>query len=140
MKTTHCFVFTLLMLATSAFANVTVSTPNNGAAVGSPVNYVATATTTTCSKGVASMGLYVDNQLVYVVNGASLNTDWPFNPGSYNTVVEEWDYCGGATYTAVAITVSSQTGVVVSSPSSGSQVSAPVSYMATATTATCAKA
>ena len=139
MKTTHCFVFTLLMLATSAFANVTVSTPNNGAAVGSPVNYVATATTTTCSKGVASMGLYVDNQLVYVVNGASLNTDWPFNPGSYNTVVEEWDYCGGATYTAVAITVSSQTGVVVSSPSSGSQVSAPVSYMATATTATCAK-
>jgi hypothetical protein len=100
---------------------------------------VATATTTTCSKGVASMGIYVDNQLVYVVNGASLNTDWSLDPGSYNTVVEEWDNCGGATYTPVAITVNRQTGVWVTEPTNNGQVSSPANYVATATTTTCAK-
>jgi hypothetical protein len=139
MKTFYYITWMVLMLAACAFANVSVSSPSNGATVGSPVPYVATATTTTCSKGVASMGIYVDNQLVYVVNGASLNTNWPLNPGQYNTVVEEWDYCGGATYTPVAITVNSQTGVWVTSPANASQVSSPVPYVATAATTTCSK-
>jgi len=85
------------------------------------------------------MGVYVDNQLLKVVNGASMNTSLSLNPGNYNTVVEEWDYCGGATYTPVAITVSSQTGVWVTSPANNSQVSSPVNYAATATTTSCAK-
>ena len=42
-------------------------------------------------------------------------------PGKYNTVVEEWDYCGGATFTTLAITVSSQTGVWVASPTNNGQ-------------------
>ena len=54
------------------------------------------------------MGIYVDGQLVYVVNGASMNTHWTLSPGTYSTVVEEWDYCGGATYTTLGITVSGQ--------------------------------
>ena len=69
------------------------------------MNYVATASTTTCSKGVASMGIYVNSSLVYVVGGASLNTTLNLSAGTYNTVVEEWDYCGGAAYTPVAIKV-----------------------------------
>jgi len=96
---TYRFITVFLMMATAALATVTVSSPSNGATVGSPVSYVATATTSTCSKGVASMGIYVNSQLVYVVNGASMNTQWTLVPGSYSTVVEEWDYCGGATYT-----------------------------------------
>jgi hypothetical protein len=139
MKTCGCIIFVFLVLATSAFATVTVSSPSNGATVGSPVPYVATATTTTCSKGVASMGIYVNSALVYVVNGASMNTHWTLAPGTYNTVVEEWDYCGGATYTTVGITVSAQTGVVVTSPANNSQVASPVNYVASATTATCSK-
>lgn len=128
----------LLILTASSFAGVNVSTPANGSVVGSTVSYVATATTG-CSKGVASMGVYVDNRLVYVVNGNSLNTSLPINPGSHNTVVEEWDYCGGAAFTTVPITVSSQTGVWVSSPSDGATVGAPVSYQASATAANCSK-
>jgi hypothetical protein len=69
------------------------------------VQFTATASTSTCSKGVASMGVYVNNKLTYVANGTSLNTALPFSPGTYNTVVEEWDYCGGATFTPVKITV-----------------------------------
>ncbi len=139
MKTFFSNIFIFIVLATSALATVTVSSPSNGATLGSPVPYVATATATTCSKGVASMGIYVNNQLVYVVNGASMNTHWAFAPGTYSTVVEEWDYCGGATYTTLGITVSSQTGVFVTSPANNSQVASPVNYVATATTTTCSK-
>src|SRR6266699_2182090 len=103
MRVSYYAICILAMLGTCAFADVNVSRPTNGATVSSPVNYVATATTNTCSKGVASMGIYVNNQLVYVVNGASLNTNLNFNPGAYNTVVEEWDYCGGATFTPIRI-------------------------------------
>src|SRR5271166_2603693 len=139
MKTSHCALFTFLMLTACAFANVSVSLPTNNSIVGSPVHYVATATTNTCSQGVASMGIYVNDQLVYVVGGAALNTHLALDPARYNTVVEEWDYCGGATYTPVAITVTNQTGVWVSSPANNSKVSSPVNYVATATTSNCSK-
>ena len=139
MKTVSRIIFAFIALATPALANVTVSSPSNGATIGSPVPYVATATTSTCSKGVASMGIYVNNQLVYVVNGASMNTHWTLAPGSYSTVVEEWDYCGGATYTTLAITVSSQSGVYVTSPANNAQVTSPVNYVASSTASTCSK-
>jgi hypothetical protein len=51
------------------------------------------------------MGVYVDNQLVKTVSGASLNTALDIGAGTHNTVVEEWDYCGGASYTPVNVTV-----------------------------------
>ena len=139
MKNYYFPICTFLILATSALANVSVSSPSNGATVGSPVHYVATASTTTCSKGVASMGIYVNNVLVYVVNGTSMNTSWPLAPGTYGTVVEEWDYCGGATFKSLTITVASQTGVWVTSPTNNSKVSSPANYVATASTTTCSK-
>ncbi len=140
MKKNLLFIYVATVLAIPAFAGVTVNSPANGSSVGSPVHYSATATTSSCSKGVASMGLYVDNSLVYVQNGASLDTDWSLSPGSYNTVVEEWDYCGGASYTPIAITVTggNQSGVSVTSPTNGSTDQSPVNYIATATT-TCSK-
>src|ERR1700759_5649344 len=95
----------VLMVAAPAFGNVSVTSPASGATVTSPVHYVATATTTTCSKGVASIGVYVDNQKIYVVKGASLNTSITMSPGSHNTTVEEWDNCGGATVDHIALTV-----------------------------------
>src|SRR5579864_1331211 len=98
---TFCFAICIfLVLATSAFADVQVSSPSNGATVSSPVHYVATATST-CPQGVASMGIYVDNHLVYVVNGAKMDHNQSISSGKHHTVVEEWDHCGGATYTPV---------------------------------------
>ena len=131
----------LFLCAASAFATVTVSRPASGATVSSPVPYVASATTSTCSKGVASMGIYVDNKLTYVVDAATMNTTLTLSPGTYSTVVEEWDKCGGASYTPVNITVSSGTltGVVVTAPTPNSTVTSPVTYQATASTSTCSK-
>jgi phospholipase C len=124
----------------TAFATVNVTSPTPNSTVNSPVHYVATATTT-CSTGVASMGVYVNNQLVYTVNGASLNTNISMANGDEHTVVEEWDRCGGASYTSVNIVVGSaptSTKVTVTSPTPGSTVTSPVHYVATAQTATCA--
>lgn len=98
------FSFIISVLTTSALATVFVQSPANNSTVGAPVQYVASATTT-CAKGVASMGIYVSNQLNYVSQGASLNTYLMLYPGSYDTVVEEWDHCGGATYTHVRVNV-----------------------------------
>jgi len=127
-------------LTTSAFAGVKVINPGNAATVQSPVHFVATATTA-CSKGVSAMGIYTaPSQLAYVVNGASLDTNLALSPGTYNTVVQEWDNCGGAAKTPITITVTSggESGVYVTSPADNGTVTSPVTFVATATT-TCAK-
>src|SRR5947209_13133628 len=85
--------------AQAAFASVSVSSPTNGGTVQSPVHFVATGSST-CSKGVASMGIYTaPGVLAYTASGSKLDTQLSLNAGTYNTVVEEWDYCGGATST-----------------------------------------
>jgi major membrane immunogen (membrane-anchored lipoprotein) len=128
-----------LLCAPTAFAGVIVSSPANGAAVQGPVPYRASATAPSCSKGVGSMGIYTaPGVLAYVVDGASLNTELNLNPGTYNTVVEEWDNCGGAATTPVTITVSGQSGVQVSSPANHSTVSSPVSFVSSSATS-CSK-
>jgi len=134
-------VFMIMCLAgmavPAAFAGVSVSAPGNGATVQSPVHYIASATSS-CSKGVASMGIYTaSGALAYTVQGNILNTNLNLNPGTYHTVVEEWDYCGGATTTPITITVSnasssSSSDVQVSSPANDATVGNPVSFVATA--------
>jgi len=106
----------LLLLVSSAFAGVTVTSPTNNSTVSSPVKYVASATTS-CSKGIAAMGIYsAPGVLAYKVNGASLNTTLSLSAGTYSTVVQDWDNCGGSAKTPVTITVSgSGTGKVPAS-------------------------
>ncbi len=100
MKIFTSALFSIFLLAVPAFATVSVSSPGSGATVSSPATFVATATTS-CSSGVASMGVYVDNALTTVVNGSSINTAVAMSAGTHNTVVEEWDRCGGATFTPI---------------------------------------
>lgn len=137
MKPYPCFLLILLGCAIPACADVTASAPLSGEVAASPVQYTARATTTTCSQGVASMGIYINNQLIYVVNGTQLNTQIAMNTGPEHTVVEEWDYCGGATYTTRDITVEASGTPAVSSPASGATVTSPVQYTATAVADSC---
>lgn len=106
MKYFSLALFLSAAIATPSFATVTVSSPVAGSKVTSPVHYVATATAPSCSKGVAAMGIYVDNKLVYTVHKNELNTEIKLAAGVENTVVQEWDKCGGpSTYTKVKLTV-----------------------------------
>ncbi len=130
----------VLCSATLTFAGVSVTAPANGSTVSSTVQYVASATTS-CTKGVSAMGIYTGpNQLVYTISGAKINTLLTLNPGVYNTTVEEWDNCGGASTTPVTITVGSGggSGVTVTAPQKNSTVSSTVQYVASATSA-CSK-
>jgi len=129
-------IFMCILAAVPAFAGVTITSPGNGSTVASSVNFVASSNTS-CSRGVASMGIYpAPYQLAYTVGGSYLNTSLNFNPGTYNVVVEEWDYCGGATTSTVTIYVKSgQSGVYVTSPANNSTVGSPTNFAATATTA-----
>lgn len=81
MKSFRYIVASLVLSAAPALASVSVSSPTSGATVSSPVSYVATASTTTCAKGVASMGIYVNNTLVYVVDAAKMNTTLSLGAG-----------------------------------------------------------
>jgi hypothetical protein len=141
LKPLTLFVCLTAFFAVSAFANVSVSSPSNDGTYSGAVQFTATGTTTTCSKGVGSMGIYTaPGVLAHVENGSSLDTTLSLNPGTYNTVITEWDNCGGATTAAVTITVKSAeaSGVSVSAPGDGSTVGSPVNFKATATT-TCSK-
>jgi hypothetical protein len=138
-KSAGVFACLLAIFASSASAGVTVTSPTNGANLQGSVHYAATATTTSCSKGVGSMGIYTaPGVLAYVQNGASLSTNLNLNPGTYNTVVEAWDNCGGASTTPINITVTGQSGVYVTSPANNAAVGSPVNFTATAST-TCAQ-
>src|ERR1700689_453836 len=69
-------------LATSAFGGVVVSAPANGATVSGSVQFIATAASPACAKGVASVGIYTAPYvLAYVTSGTQLNTTLSLNPG-----------------------------------------------------------
>jgi len=96
----------LFALALPAFSIVTVSSPGNGSTSTSPVHFVATGSSPACSKGVAAMGIYTaPNVLAYKVNGSSLNTNLNLNSGTHDVTIKQWDNCGWAAGTNVAVTV-----------------------------------
>ena len=133
MKYLNLPLLALVSLPAAAWAGVTVTSPLNGETVGVSAKYTASSTTSTCSKGVASMGVYVDDKLIYVVDGHELNTEIALTSGNHNTVVQEWDKCGGSTFTPVAVTVATRSGVAVTSPAANSTVNMIATYAATAT-------
>lgn len=129
------FVFLLaLSWAPWALATVSVSAPTNGSSVATTVQYVASATTS-CAAGVSAIGIYsAPGDLAYSTPGNHLDTELFFNPGTYNTVVQEWDNCGGSSTTPVTLHVSGAAGgqVTVSAPAANSTVGKTVQYVASA--------
>ena len=107
-----CVLFFLFAaLASPALAGVWVTAPINGSTVSTSVYYSATAQSPACPKGVAAMGIYTaPYKLAYVVSGAKLSTTLSLSPGTYNTVVQEWDNCGWSATARVTITVGGSSG------------------------------
>lgn len=136
-KVLYAFL-TLMLAAVPAFATVTVSAPANGEMVGSTVPFYATANTTTCSRGVAAVGVYVDGSLKYKVGGTVINTTLSLPLGWHTAVLQEWDYCGGATSVSRSVDINNASAVHVSYPANGATVGSPASFVASATT-TCYK-
>ncbi len=102
-----------LTLNLAAFATtpvVTVTLPRGGSTDSSPVNFIASASSPDCSKGIAAMRIYTAPGVgAYTTDSDSLNVDIPLGAGTYNTVVQAWDNCGGVGKTPVTITVQGST-------------------------------
>ena len=128
----------VLLCVSPLLASVTLTSPVNGTTSSSPVHFAASATST-CRKGVTTMGIYVNNQLSYTTHGSNLDTQLTLAVGSYHTVVQAWDHCGDSSTTAADITVGNSGGVTVTSPASGSKVTSPVTFIANAQTTACAQ-
>lgn len=131
--------FTVLSTLT-AFADVSVSSPSNGATVGSPVHVVASAS---AASGIAAIRVWVDDNSVYLAYSSSIDTSVPMSQGSHYVVVQAWDNYGNASKQVMTINVAgsatptSATGtsgaVNVSSPTAGQTVGSPTHFVASAT-------
>jgi len=130
-------VFAFFAVSANAIPTVTVISPKAGISAGSPVFYEAYATSPACSQGIASMRIYTaDHVGPFTVKGAHLETFIKLSPGSYTTVVQAWDNCGGVGKTAVNLTVNANSGVTVFMPTV-SPASWPVHIAASAQNPAC---
>jgi hypothetical protein len=103
---------TAALPATSCGGGVTVTSPQNGATVASPVHFVASAM---ASNGnyIVSMHILVDGVSKYQVNAASLDTQLAIAAGTHSVVVEAWDNLG-TLYKSSTLSITVTTGTVVS--------------------------
>lgn len=84
---------------------VTITSPRNNAQTMSPVNFVASAVTKGCPQGISSMRIYSAPFVsAFTGGGHKINTYITLAPGTYNAVVQAWDYCGRVGKTNVTIT------------------------------------
>jgi hypothetical protein len=97
-------LLTTMTLATASFAGVTVSSPAAGSTLGSPVHFVASATST---HPITAMRIYVDSVSVYLVSASSLDTSVAMSAGSHSIIVQAWDSTGAVSKTPLTLTVSS---------------------------------
>ncbi|HSK45352.1 MAG TPA: Ig-like domain-containing protein, partial [Candidatus Binatia bacterium] len=130
-----------ISLAAVSFAGVTISSPQNGATVSSPVHVVAAATS---ANTITFMRIYVDSVSVYGKAVSRIDTFVSIAAGKHTLVVQSWDSKNLVSKAAIAITVSTAppgtptptppttSGVVISSPANGATVASPVHVVASA--------
>ena len=106
MKNAIRLLIATLTLATASFAGVTVSSPTAGSTAGSPVHFVASATS---ANPITAMRIYVDSISVYLISASSLNTSVTVSAGTHSVVVQAWDSTGAVFKTALNLTVSGTT-------------------------------
>ncbi len=131
-----------LLLSARLFAApaLTVSSPQDGWKVNSPVYFAASATSPTCAKGIATIRIYAaPHMAVFSVDAAQFETFVNLKPGTYDTVVQAWDNCGDVTKVQRKVTVISTAGVTVYSPANRSEVSSPARFVASASSPGCAE-
>jgi len=99
-------LITTLTLATASFAGVSVTSPATGSTSGSPVHFVASATST---HPVTAMRIYVDNVSVYLVSASKLDASLAVGAGTHSVVVQAWDSTGAVFKAPMTLTVTGTT-------------------------------
>src|SRR5438445_1718592 len=92
---------------------VSVSSPASGAAVGSPVHFVASAS---AANPISAMMIYVDNSSVYTTKTATVDTYLTLGSGNHYVVTQAWDTSGAVYKDARSISVSGTTSAPAPAP------------------------
>jgi 6-phosphogluconolactonase (cycloisomerase 2 family) len=131
-------IFLLFVSAVFAAPAVTVISPTGGGSVGSPIFYEAYATSAGCAGGISAIRIYTAPHVSpFTANGSHLQTFIKLNPGTYETVVQAFDNCGGVAKANVDITVDATAHVTVFLPSARTAAT-PVHLAASAQSPDCA--
>ena len=85
---------------------VSVSSPADGSNVGSPVQFMASATPSQ-GRVIAAMRIYADSQSAFTVNASSLNTSLSLANGGHFIVIQAWDNTGAVYKKVLNINVGS---------------------------------
>src|ERR1700745_1568195 len=110
MKSVVPTIFLLASFASASTSNgiITITSPNNGSSVATPVTVTANAVPpSTCPAGIMSMRVYPTyGNLLFKTSTTSFSTSFILKPGSYsNFTVQELDKCGGSSKVVINITV-----------------------------------
>jgi len=105
----------ILLFSISSFASVSISSPSSGSTVGSPVHFVATATS---SHAITHFNVYVDGTKLYGVNASKLDAYVSVSAGSHKAVIKAWDSTGASQYASVGFSVGSSSSSTTSTTSS----------------------
>ena len=116
MKNAIRLMIATLTLATASFAGVTVSSPTSGSTSGSPVHFVASATS---ANPITAMRIYVDSISVYLISASKLDTYVPIATGGHSVVVQAWDSTGAVFKASLSMTVSGTAPTPTPTPTSG---------------------
>jgi DNA-binding beta-propeller fold protein YncE len=120
-----------------AAPTITVASPRAGT-VGTPTYFDATASTASCAGGISAVRIYTAPGVsAFTTNSPHLETFLNLKPGTYNTVIQAWDNCGGVSKFPITITVTGSAGVHVFLPSTTSSTT-PVHIAASAENSACA--
>ncbi len=104
--------------ASATSQNVSLTSPENGATVSSPVQIVANANGG--NYPISAVWIYVDNQPLYKTTSASVNTTLTLTAGSHQIVPVAWNSAGQVMTTSANINVETGTSSGGSGSGSGS--------------------
>ncbi len=124
---------------TAGATQINVAAPLNGSTVSTSMQVSAT---TSGTKSITAMQVYVDYVLKASSKGSSINTAIAVSAGAHNVTVQAWDSTGGCTKKALTVTAVSGAaaqGIVIVSPTAGTTVGSPVHVQATSNMANIVK-
>lgn len=131
-------VLTVIALSVASYAGVYITSPANGATVGSPVRVTANATS---GAPITYMRIYVDGVSKWAGATSKVDTSIAMANGWRAIVVQAWDSTGHVQKSQVNVNVSGTTstspstttsGVHISSPANGATAGSPVRVVASA--------
>jgi hypothetical protein len=107
-----------------------VSSPTDGATVGSQMHVVASAQ---APAGINSIQIYIDGALTFTTSSATIDTMQALTPGPHNVVIKALDKSGSAFSKAISVTATAPGSISIISPAANANVPSAVHVVTSAT-------